>query len=120
MHAVAVPIVVNCECGEVLRASAGDVVRCESCGRSYDTKALASSHEAIARSAKARDRALSRLGIGVVGASCIVVFMVFSYTAALIALPLLSVVWWGGVQPLARRAFVARMVRQNARTIEAR
>lgn len=102
---MALPITITCECGEVVNADLGDVVRCV-CGRTYDTGAIGGEKLARLRVVRARITLYLRLAtIFLVG---MVVFagIVYRGKGVAIALPAAAALWLWVISPRYKRRYM--------------
>ena len=99
---MAIPITINCECGEAHRAELGDEVAC-SCGRRYDTASLPQADVFAVRRAQLRMKLYITLGVIFVVGVTLLAFFLWGIRGAALAGPLTALIWFRLLGPPLRR-----------------
>jgi hypothetical protein len=97
------PITVSCECGEKRELRYGELWRCESCGRKYDTNRIPVEEYDSLRRSRAHDRILPTVVFLVVAVLALVLVVVGRPFAAILIVPLAGFFWGSYVRPQRRR-----------------
>jgi Flp pilus assembly protein TadB len=97
------PITVSCECGEKRELRYGELWRCESCGRRYDTNRIPVEEYDSLRRSRAHDRILPTVVFVVVAVVALVLVLVGRPFAAVLIVPLVAFFWGSYVRPKRRR-----------------
>jgi hypothetical protein len=102
---VAIPITVQCECGETHSAKLGDTVEC-SCGRRYETSQILESTFPQVREHQAKARLYVRVGVIFLLGVAIASFFLWGIWGAAIATPLAGMLWFWYIRRWFMRKFV--------------
>jgi hypothetical protein len=97
------PITLTCECGEKRELRYGERWRCESCGRSFDTRKIPLEEYAAIHRSRVRDRVLPTLVLICVAAAATVFILIGRWYAALLIVPMAGYGWSSFVRPRRRR-----------------
>jgi hypothetical protein len=90
---VAIPITLKCECGETHSADLGDRVDC-SCGRHYETSALAPERFAHVRARQVRMRLYIQLGLIFVAGAVVLTAVLWGLKGVALGAPLSGLAWF--------------------------
>jgi hypothetical protein len=98
------PITIRCDCGETREVAYGDRWRCETCGRSWNTRQIpAEEYEELLR--RVRRHQFEALGLAAVAASVLVPLIAFVSSAFIALVPMLMVAWLFVFLPFWRRRY---------------
>jgi hypothetical protein len=96
------PITVSCDCGEIREVPYGEIWRCDSCGRVWDTNQIpAEEYEGLLR--RMRRARLEAFVIAAVLAAILVPLIVFWNPTLVFAIPALAAAWLFLYLPFWRR-----------------
>jgi Flp pilus assembly protein TadB len=97
------PITLTCECGERRELRYGELWRCETCGRAWDTNRIPLGEYAAIRHAQLRHMIIPVAVSLAVAAGAIVLILTGRSLVAILIVPMAGYVWSQFIRPARRR-----------------